>query len=828
MYSLTMTRRFKLLGVLFLWALYGCHESSQSAVTAVDATVVAGDQGEATADTALDQGATLDDGSVDAQFSADAAPLTDASFEPVPCDSGTFDDDGDPLTVCVACAGACVAGTTETQPCSATTDRVCTMCESGTFDDDDDPLTACVACADACVAGTTETQVCSATTDRVCTRCESETFDDDDDPLTACVACADACADGLTELEACTPTTNRVCSTCAIGYELNGDGTCSVCSEGTVDHDGREDTPCETCAVCGSGEYEWRPCTPFQNRECAPCGSNPSGVLAPLVDRHDPVPSECSSADPDCLETVDVLVLFTAAYRELLDNSDDNVIASANQAIQTANEALRNSLVPPNYRFRLVAIEEFPYEERGDLKGDLVWLRNNPHYQATRRAHAADVGMALFGTAGFGGLAYSNHSTGTAFIERGLLAVDGQYFVPSYANCQNAMTTIGHELGHVLGAGHRASQYIGSSGSAYGYHNQEPLYRRNEAYGLTLNQHEQRFYSLMSYANYKNENNRNSACLDCQQLNVFSSPELWWFYSPVDPWYGTCLVIDDMSPDSLSLHCNSETPWLLQGEAYIPNPEAVVTLSSEALLNRAVPIGVDQPTYIDPSDGLTEVTANFSTRNRDRVMDYWGFRSGTESPLAPLAQCERDCGAVNRAGCSVTSSACGGCLPGFWSSGSECVGRIETSTVDPMHDGRFERGPISVGPSDGEFDIDIPLQNGATVQAIELYLMTVGADGGIDYDWAGFSSNVWSLDAAPEHTFEIVAHQVDGTSVLVGTQQTEGAIIRDVSAQKDHTLSYRFVVNPPLGNVERLTLQLSSSSAYSFNVSEVMVFGNVR
>ena len=599
-----------------------------------------------------------------------------------------------------------------------------------------------------------------------------------------------------------------------------------LCTGDQFDHDGRDDTVCVECDTCGDGEYEWQTCTPLQNRKCAPCGSNPTGELAQLIDRTNPMSTQCSDVDPDCLDTVDVLVLYTQAYLQLLGGSVDSVIASANQAVNTSNDALKNALVPPNYRFRLVAVEEFPYEERDDLKGDLVWLRNNPHYQATRRAHGADVGIALLGTEGFGGLAYSNHSTGAAFIERGLLVVDGVYFVPSFSDCQRAMLTIGHELGHVLGAGHRASQYTGSQGIGYGYHNQEPLYRRNDAYGLEVSQHGQKFYSLMSYANYKNENNQNRGCTDCIQLNAFSSPDLWWFFDQMEPNHGFCLVLDDTDPTAISLQCNIAEPWLVENGAYIVNPESEVTLPSDELLTRAVPVGVDQPAYIDPADGVTEVTAPFSARNRDRVMDYWEFRSGTHAPLAPVENCNAVCADLNRANCSVVSPECGSCLPGYRLKGGICLDRIESNT-DPLHDGRFERGPISVDPADGSFEINMPMETGSVLEAIELYLMTVNANGDIDYDWAGFSPNVWSLDAAPEHAFELVVYRSDGSSVVVGTESSEGAIMQDISAQKNHSLTYEFEVSPPITEVDRVVLRLQSNSGYAFNVSEVMVFGRV-
>ena len=100
------------------------------------------------------------------------------------------------------------------------------------------------------------------------------------------------------------------------------------------------------------------------------------------------------------------------------------------------------------------------------------------------------------------------------------------------------------------------------------------------------------------------------------------------------------------------------------------------------------------------------------------------------------------------------------------------MGRIE-SNIDPIHDGRFERGPISVDAADGDFEINMPLEVGATLHGIELYLMTVDANGAIDYDWAGFRPNIWALDEAPEHEFELVVHQTTGSSLSVSLHLPE-------------------------------------------------------
>ena len=51
----------------------------------------------------------------------------------------------------------------QTQTCSPVTDRVCELCAEGSYDDDGDASTACVACGASCEPGYTETQACTPT-----------------------------------------------------------------------------------------------------------------------------------------------------------------------------------------------------------------------------------------------------------------------------------------------------------------------------------------------------------------------------------------------------------------------------------------------------------------------------------------------------------------------------------------------------------------------------------------------------------------------------------------------------------------------------------------
>ena len=89
--------------------------------------------------------------------------------------------------------------------------------------------------------------------------------------------------------------------------------------------------------------------------------------------------------------------------------------------------------------------------------------------------------------------------------------------------------------------------------------------RRNWAYGLPVDQHDLKFYTLMAYANYQLPNgDDNGGCDGCVHLPVFSSPDLWWFFNTTDTNHGYCLVIDDTDTTNIQLQCqNPAPPWCL-------------------------------------------------------------------------------------------------------------------------------------------------------------------------------------------------------------------------------------------------------------------------
>jgi hypothetical protein len=781
----------------------------------------------------------------------------------VPCEAGTFDDDGDSNTACVDCTDVCAFGETEVGRCTPQTDRSCEPCRIGRFDHDVDPSTACEACQPPCTPDNEESQACTPTTDRrcdgcqdgqyvlndscqqctqcpagthltaectpstntQCTPCEDMFYDHDASALTACIACSPPCDVSQTERIACSPTTDRVCSGCRPGEVLSQAGDCEACAIGTYDHDSDEETACQSCTSCEQDEIRWGTCGGTQNVSCAACGSNPSEAYYPPIMPGDPFGGSCGSVDPDCTQVVDVVIFYTPAFFAMINEDSAYLEGLASHVVFMANKSLEQSMLPPNMRYRFLGVQRFEYEERDQLKSDLMWLRNNAHYQSVRRSWGADLGLFLLGTQGYGGYAYSNNATAVADRERGIAVIDGYYLLGDFARCGTTYETPAHELGHILGAAHRASMFQNPTGIRFGYHNQEPLYRRNEAFGLPVDQHDLQFYTLMSYASYKNELDRTTGCPNCQQLSVFSSPNLWWFFNPIDPLYGYCLEVQVNGEGQVELVCNGLDAWVEEGGEYVINMDVAHRLAPEVLLERAVPLGVDEPTHLDPQDGVTPITEPFSTRNRERVQSRWSMKATNARPLAALDDCPLGCASIHRISCAVGRQTCGDCLPGYFEVDDNCLGRVELNADDAVSDGKYLRTDVSLDHSEDELVLDVALSPGTTVHRIELYLMTLDELGELDYSWVNIGSTIWVASQAPLHTFTLYAVRANGEEVEVGNETTEEIVINDSSAQKDHVLSYALSLSPAVDDVASIKLVLESESAYGFNVSELRVFG---
>jgi hypothetical protein len=410
----------------------------------------------------------------------------------------------------------------------------------------------------------------------------------------------------------------------------------------------------------------------------------------------------------------------------MVDGDLAGLEAAVHYWLNLANEGLDESLLPPNMRYRLAGLAPFPYWERDQLQSDLIWFKNNPYFHELRRSYGADTAAIFGGTSGFGGLAYSSLGIGPNMDNRGIAIFDGHYFTDNWARCGAAFRTPAHEMGHLLGMSHRGSSMTGSFGghpntSNFAYHTLEPNYRRNEAYGIDLDQHGQRLYTLMSYHAYKNASNNIRGCIDCVQVGAFASPDLWRFFAQADPLHGNCLVVDDSDTQAIQLQCQGAEAWSYIDGEWLPNAANLVTMSAFELTNRAIPLGVDRPSYEDPDNPGQIIQTEFSTRNREQALLAWLDRADNVEPLNRPELCDSDCAAAGRIRCSVVSSSCGDCLPDhFEHVDDECLPRSAAAMGTPLHDGVYGPSGVITQPGDAPLQVLIPLANSSSLVNVEL------------------------------------------------------------------------------------------------------------
>ena len=701
------------------------------------------------------------------------------------------------------------------------------VCADETFDHDSDPETACLPCAERCGPGETETSACTGDANRTCSPCADETYDHDGDPSTPCVACAAACPDGQFELMTCTPVSNRTCQLCAPGTIIDERGECRPCPVGTFDDDGDPTTPCTACTVCPWNQITWGVCGPATDVECVDCGENPSDYGGAVFGEDGPHSMGCDEHDPSCQLTIDVVVFYTPAFLEMVGGDVAAVEDRAFYGMYLANRAADNSMLPPTMRYRLVGIERFDYEERDQLKSDLIFLRNLPHYQARRRALGADIGLFYLGTQGYGGYAYSNGGANANYRDRGIAVLDGFYQTDEYAQCGRAFETPAHELGHILAAQHMATQFQNPALDAFAYHNQEVNFRRNEAYGRPVSQHDTAFFTLMAYRAYKNRNNVRRGCIDCIQLPVYSSPDLWWFFRPSDDLYGYCLAVGELVDGRVELACQVDEPWLFVEDEYVLDPERLRSLDVDALLDRAVPLGVDEPSYLDPVDNETLIENPFSTRNRDQVLSFWPAKAANAEALAQVGDCPEDCGLQRRVSCGIRSNRCGACLPHHVEVDGVCLPSIIAAPANGLTDGVYARTGFVAQALAPVQTVGVGLLADAQLHVVELYLFTVDQAGEMDYSWAN-TPTVWGPNSAPSFQFEVEVRNEAGEFVAIGDETQDDAVIRDADGQRNHTLSYRFRLPQGLTATDVRVHLRSLDDVYGFDIAEIRAFGVVE
>lgn len=204
--------------------------------------------------------------------------------------------------------------------------------------------------------------------------------------------------------------------------------------------------------------------------------------------------------------TIDILVAYTKAAR-LQAGSIAAMKALINLALLETNTSYANSGV--NTRLRLVHIEEYTYNEPGDLYIDLLRLQNTTdnHFKtihSLRNTYGADmVGLIVAdGGPGYCGMAYD------------ILATPDTAFQVTDNDCATGYYSFGHEFGHLQGARHDILVDPNTSPYAYGHgyvHTDEPS---------TLDY----WRTVMAYAN---------ACGSCTRLPYWSNPNKNYLGDPM-------------------------------------------------------------------------------------------------------------------------------------------------------------------------------------------------------------------------------------------------------------------------------------------------------
>jgi hypothetical protein len=183
------------------------------------------------------------------------------------CDEGTFDDDDDPETACVAWTD-CAAGTFVSTAGSATKDRACFACASGTFTEGQNAESC--ATWTTCVAGTFVSNTPSATEDRVCEPCPSDTFTSGTNQ-SECLP-QEACDAGTVQTSPGTSAGLPVCDACQPGeYCAGGEAPKEPCAVGSWDHDNDPTTECVLKTDCLAGNHVADEGTTTTDRTCDSC-----------------------------------------------------------------------------------------------------------------------------------------------------------------------------------------------------------------------------------------------------------------------------------------------------------------------------------------------------------------------------------------------------------------------------------------------------------------------------------------------------------------------------------------------------------------------------
>ena len=266
--------------------------------------------------------------------------------------------------------------------------------------------------------------------------------------------------------------------------------------------------------------------------------------------------------------------------------------------------------------------------------------------------------------------------------------------------------------------------------------------------------------------------------------------------------------------------------------------DSLITLDVDLLIEHALPLGVDQPSYVDPTDGETLIETVFQTRNRDQLFDRWAFVAQFESGKILAENCTIDCTALGRSACTAPN-VCGACLSTHFETSrngvEHCDPRRELNQDDPLHDGAYE--PSGIHNIDGlELTSYSALIGPSHISAVEVSLSTLDATTlAPNFDWLSVGATTLVANAAPPHEIVLSAYcERFGNDELVleewGSSSDGLASINDGRAQNDHGLHYRFT-NLPVGSCSAIEVTVrplnsdEETQPYIFSLDEIRVFG---
>ncbi len=480
--------------------------------------------------------------------------------------------------------------------------------------------------------------------------------------------------------------------------------------------------------------------------------------------------------------SIDVLALYTPLAKQELGGDHASVVAAIESEFIEANATFTNSDLDPTFRYEIVETREICFDERGKIRMDLQWLHENLQVAALRDGAGADVVLLLTGTANYGGMAWAIFSSAASNRKHAFIVVE------SFAL---ATLTVGHELGHTMGCAHNPEILILP----------DPPVASNYAYMHW--QEEPHFRTLLSYYSQPNPDGPGViVCEGCRenQLNVFSSPDVWYLHSgPGDTLEELCTLADNGDGSHAVACANGATG----------------SIPSNAIDSYAVAVGTSL------------------SNNRAQVQSRYDITAAYYDP--PLASgCAEDCGALSRSGCTTAGGACGDCLwPTVESESGSCIDRAPPLLPTPISDGCYGGLPTAP-PGDGSVaEVTLDLGSPHAVEQIHLHFGTWDATTGEpSYAWAPNSFMNWNPPPPPHYSWELLGSN-DGfawSALETGTQDTPASQL--IGDSNGHHMMWRAwereLLQPDMTlRYVKVTVQSCPGETCEFTVGvdEIEVFG---